>query len=92
MIFYPPEKLATPLTRVENLLFKIVQKRVVKEAQFCADFKTAQNSGVKRKGKFFFPGKLILGTKNSGHFLTQELCTFLKPARNRAIRGGATFS
>ncbi len=28
---------------------------------------------------------MILGTKKSGHFLTQELCTFLKSARNRAI-------
>jgi hypothetical protein len=67
LIFYPPEKVATPLTRVEKNLFKIVQIRVLKEAQFCADFKTAQNSGVKREGKFFprktdFRDKKTLGT------------------------------
>jgi hypothetical protein len=81
------EKLATTLTRDEN----IVQKRILKEAQFCADFKTAQNSCVKRKGNFF-PKNWFLGTKTFGTSWLKTYVLYWNQREIISIKDGATFS
>jgi hypothetical protein len=49
LIFYPPEKLATPLTRVENIYNR--PKKSIKRSAILRRF---QNGAVlKRKGKIF---------------------------------------
>ncbi len=49
--FYPSEKVAPPLIRVEKKFLQNWACRVSKEAEFCADFKNVQKSQVWQKGK-----------------------------------------
>jgi hypothetical protein len=60
--FYPSEKVAPPLIRVEKFFFQNWACRVSKEAEFCADFKNVQKSRVWQKGKNFYRKTEFLGT------------------------------
>jgi hypothetical protein len=62
LTFYPSKKVAPPLLRVEKKFLRNWACRVSKDAEFCADFKNVQKSGVWQKGKNFVQKTEFLGT------------------------------
>ncbi len=62
MTFYPLKKVAPPLIRVQNKFLRNWAYRVSKEAEFCADFKNVQKSGVWQKGKKYYRKTEFFGT------------------------------
>jgi hypothetical protein len=54
LTFYPPKKVAPPHIRFEIKILRNWAYRVLKEAEFWADFKNVQKSCVWQKGKKFY--------------------------------------